>query len=177
MKKIGIIFACIFALAALTACSVNITAKNEKTNITEDENGNQVIDSTIEEFDNGSFTEEVVHDTRYDSVPFKMTNDSDIEWHELYVAPSDQDSWGNDLLDGEVVSPGENITSTFSFTESQRLWDIKIIDDEGNDYTFSKFDMGKSTKDNIEITIKNKEEGGYTAVLDTYDPEADEEYE
>ena len=39
-----------------------------------------------------------------------VTNDSDFEIHEMYVTDVRSSSWGPNLLDGEILFPGESMT-------------------------------------------------------------------
>jgi hypothetical protein len=39
-----------------------------------------------------------------------VTNDSDFEIHEMYVTDVRSSSWGPNLLDGEILFPGESLT-------------------------------------------------------------------
>ncbi|MGQ0588470.1 MAG: hypothetical protein ACT4N8_02905 [Sphingosinicella sp.] len=50
----------------------------------------------------------------------------------LNVSPSDEDSWGPDILGRDVLADGESAEVTFSRGESQCLWDIRATYDDGD---------------------------------------------
>lgn len=52
-------------------------------------------------------------------------------WY-VYISPSDSDTWGNDWLGAsEIISSG----STKTFTVSDGLYDVRLVDEDGDDYT------------------------------------------
>ena len=62
---------------------------------------------------------------------FTLDNQSGVEIHELYVSPTAQDTWGEDILDVDTLVDGQAVDITFSPAEEADLWDVKAVDGEG----------------------------------------------
>src|SRR5688572_10641938 len=56
-----------------------------------------------------------------------VTNDSDFEVHEMYVTDVRSSSWGPNLLDGEILFPGESMTLGLACGN----YDALLIDETG----------------------------------------------
>jgi len=64
------------------------------------------------------------------------SNSFDIE--EVYLSPSTESTWGtNDLM--FIIYPGEFYTWTCT---SEMEWDLKVVDDWGDEFTFFNINMG-----------------------------------
>lgn len=50
----------------------------------------------------------------------------------LNVSPSNENSWGPDILGRDVLANGESAEITFPRAETQCLWDIKATYDDGD---------------------------------------------
>jgi hypothetical protein len=51
---------------------------------------------------------------------------------EVYVAPSNMDDWGDDIMGMDVLGAGESATIRFArFTEGDCYYDIKVIVESG----------------------------------------------
>lgn len=48
----------------------------------------------------------------------------------VYISPSTSDSWGDDWLGSDIMSPDE----TWEFTVSRGDYDIRLIDEDGDEY-------------------------------------------
>lgn len=57
----------------------------------------------------------------------KIVNKSDWTIVELYMSPTDDNEWGEDLLEKHVIKPGENFTLTDIPCDS---WDVKLVDED-----------------------------------------------
>ena len=57
----------------------------------------------------------------------KIVNKSDWTIMELYMSPTDDNEWGDDLLEKHVIKPGENFTLTDIPCDS---WDVKLVDED-----------------------------------------------
>ncbi|MGE3272106.1 MAG: hypothetical protein AB7P40_25355 [Chloroflexota bacterium] len=63
---------------------------------------------------------------------FILINGTGTVISEVYVAPSNLDDWGEDVMGVDVLGPGENVKITFArFTEGDCYYDIKVITAEG----------------------------------------------
>jgi P pilus assembly chaperone PapD len=64
-----------------------------------------------------------------------VVNETGYYVYYLYVSESDSDEWGDDLLEDEVLEPGESIKVTLP----SGTWDIQVEDEDGDTYT--KFEV------------------------------------
>jgi hypothetical protein len=82
---------------------------------------------------------------------FMINNKSDWDIHHLYLSPEDKDTWGPDQLGEKVIASGESFTlKNIPCGE----YDIKIVDDDGDDCIIEGVVM---CKDHTHWDITNKE--------------------
>ena len=72
---------------------------------------------------NSSSNREVV--TASSSNSIRIVNNSNWDVMEIYVSPADENAWGSDLLDIELLEPGDSVTVEVDFG----VWDIRCVDD------------------------------------------------
>ena len=63
---------------------------------------------------------------------FTLVNKTGVEIHELYVLPHSADDWQEDVLGQDTLAPGQSVHIKFSPKEKAKLWDLKVVDGEGN---------------------------------------------
>ncbi len=67
-----------------------------------------------------------------ETVQFELINNSSHEVHYFYTSPSDQASWGSDLLgDNGVMVAGATGTVTIGDDSDQCLYDFKFVIESG----------------------------------------------
>jgi len=69
----------------------------------------------------------------------------------LYLSPVDDDEWGPDQLEEDVLEPGDTLTLTDVPCDD---WDIMIIDDDGDECILEEVDL---CADEATWTITNEE--------------------
>ncbi len=74
---------------------------------------------------------------------------------ELYIAPSDQMSWDEDILGADVLAPDDQYDIVFDPSEDAELWDLGVIDSEGNTVVWGALDLTTISK--ISLFQKNGE--------------------
>jgi hypothetical protein len=57
---------------------------------------------------------------------FTLVNKTGYGLSKVYVAPSDQESWGDDILEGKPLKDGESIDIEFDRTETAANWDLMV---------------------------------------------------
>jgi len=78
--------------------------------------------------------EEVVADTAIQD--FVLVNGTGFTIRHIYVSPDYSDNWEEDLLaETEILSPGGQFPITFSGYGDHCTFDIKVVDNEGDEYT------------------------------------------
>lgn len=83
---------------------------------------------------------------------FTLNNQTGVEIHELYVCPHDSDDWEEDILGQDTLPNGESLVIHFSRKETAKLWDIKIVDGEGNSVEWESLNLLKIS----EVTLHKK---------------------
>jgi len=67
-----------------------------------------------------------------DDRDFEVVNSSSLVISDLYVAPSSQTSWEEDVLGEAILEPGASVHVTFhGYDPSICLWDVKAVTPEG----------------------------------------------
>jgi hypothetical protein len=102
----------------------------------------QVInnDSRLTVTDGGSGPRQSSGTTRVD-----VTNDSHLYIYYIYVSPASDESWGPDILELDVLAPGE----TTSVSIQSGSWDIKCVAEDGQEVVF----WDEFITDGLSITI------------------------
>ena len=73
-----------------------------------------------------------VQSAKAEDLEFKLNNSTQSNLVEFYVESSDQDSWGENLLKGEVVRPGESGTVTIADGKTTCTYDILGVFADGS---------------------------------------------
>ena len=63
---------------------------------------------------------------------FSVVNNSGHTVMTLNVSPSNEDSWGPDILGRDTLANGETAEITFERGETQCSWDIRVTYDDGD---------------------------------------------
>lgn len=63
---------------------------------------------------------------------FTINNQTGHTVRTLNVSPSNEDSWGPDILGANVLADGESASVTFPRAETQCQWDIRATYDDGD---------------------------------------------
>jgi hypothetical protein len=72
---------------------------------------------------------------------FSLSNHTGIDIHELYISPSDENDWQEDVLGEDVLADGESTDIEFSTSVNSRFWDVKIIDEDGESLSWQGLDL------------------------------------
>ena len=91
---------------------------------------------------------------------FTLVNGTKYTIMQLYVSPTRDDKWGEDVLGEDVLKPGEEVEITFSRAETTCMWDLKIVDEDKDEVEWEKFNLCEAS----EITLKY-ENGKPTAIV------------
>ena len=64
---------------------------------------------------------------------FTLENDSLSTITRVYVSPTSSDSWGDDILDVDVLPPGESVDITFDASVGRTcIYDILVVTEDGS---------------------------------------------
>jgi hypothetical protein len=85
---------------------------------------------------------------------FTLANNTSFVVANLYVAPSDSDDWGTDILGRDVLNPTETASVTFGrFDGVTCMYDVKVVGQEGQLGVLSKVDL--CTYDRVNFSDAN----------------------
>jgi hypothetical protein len=64
----------------------------------------------------------------------------------LYLSPTNDDKWGSDILDEDVLAHGEECGIEFDRDDEECAYDIKITDSKEKSWPVTNVDLCKFTK-------------------------------
>jgi|SRR5882672_3363926 len=91
---------------------------------------------------------------------FTLHNNTGVEIHKLFISPHSTDEWEEDILGKDTLPDGESLEITFSRKETAKLWDMKIVDKEGNSIEWESLNLLEIS----EVTLHYKD-GKATAIV------------
>ncbi len=94
-------------------------------------------------------------------IPVEIINDTGVDFYALAMSPTNQDTWGDNLLT-EVLEKGTSGVTQMTFTPDSLMWDILVQDQEGNQLTFMGLDFSVAPTENAKLAM-SADEGGYYA--------------
>ncbi|HEX8667799.1 MAG TPA: argininosuccinate lyase [Allosphingosinicella sp.] len=72
---------------------------------------------------------------------FVLINDTGYNISEIYVAPSREADWQEDVLGQDILSKGSRVNIHFDRSEDTCLWDLKAVYDDGDTATWQAFNL------------------------------------
>ncbi|WP_303866496.1 hypothetical protein [Acetobacterium wieringae] len=99
-------------------------------------------------------------DTTVYSQDFTIINDTGIEIYAIYVSPTGEASWGDDLLTTDTLLTGSSTDIVFDTEVEEQYWDLMVADSAGTTVEWSNIDLFSVS----EITLKI-ENGNPTATF------------
>ncbi|PKM48558.1 MAG: hypothetical protein CVV01_02900 [Firmicutes bacterium HGW-Firmicutes-6] len=94
------------------------------------------------------------------SQDFTVVNETGIEVYALYVSPTGEASWGDDILTTDTLPTGSSTDIVFDTEVEEQYWDLMIADSAGTTVEWSNIDLFAVS----EITLKI-ENGNPTATF------------
>lgn len=77
---------------------------------------------------------------------FVAVNKTGVEIHHMYVSPTAQDEWGDDILGEDVCPPNAQVSVTFSDSAKAEAWDLRIEDQDGNSIEWKNLKLNEISK-------------------------------
>jgi len=77
---------------------------------------------------------------------FTVVNKTGVEINAMYVGPSSQASWGEDILGQDMLAVDGECSITFSPKEEAELWDLRVEDSDGNAITWTQLNLMEISK-------------------------------
>ena len=86
---------------------------------------------------------------------FTLVNKTGVDIYKVYISPSEQDDWGKDVLDIDVLEDGESVELGFDKEEEAELWDLRVEDEDGTAIIWERLDLTEITSCTLKI-VKGK---------------------
>jgi len=74
---------------------------------------------------------------------FKIVNKTGVTIEKIFISPADVNDWEEDVMDVNVLEPGETVEVKFSVDETKKIWDLKVEDHEGTAIIWENLDLSK----------------------------------
>lgn len=84
---------------------------------------------------------------------YGVINKTGMTLTHLFLSPTNDNSWGEDILEKDVLANGEECGIEFDKDDEECFWDIKVIDSKDQPWTVTKVDLCKYTK--VTFTMQN----------------------
>jgi hypothetical protein len=91
---------------------------------------------------------------------FTLLNKTGLTIDYVYVSPTNNDEWGEDVMGRDVLAHGESVDIVFSRSEKSCMWDLKVKDEDGDEVSWGNLDLCQASH----ITL-NYEGGRPTATI------------
>lgn len=73
---------------------------------------------------------------------FTLVNDTGLTIDELYISPTHDDEWQEDVLGVDVLNNGGHVDITFPYADkTDCAWDLKIVDEDGDAVVWEGIDL------------------------------------
>lgn len=87
------------------------------------------------------------------SQDFTVVNETGIEVYALFVSPTGEESWGDDILTTDTLPTGSSTDIVFDTEVEEQYWDLMIADSAGTTVEWSKIDL--FTVSEVTLKIEN----------------------
>ena len=74
---------------------------------------------------------------------FTLVNQTGKDIHYVYVAPSDSDDWGDDVMGEDVLMNKDSVDITFSPKAKSKLWDLQVEYSDGKTSVWESLDLSQ----------------------------------
>ena len=91
-----------------------------------------------------------LHAAQNRKLDFTLVNKTGLTIEEVYVSPSKDDEWGEDVMGKDVLKNNGSVDITFSRKETTCKWDLKVVDSDKDSVEWTDLDLCKAN----EITLK-----------------------
>lgn len=88
------------------------------------------------------------------NLDFTLVNKTGLGIDEVYLSPTNDDEWGEDVMGRDVLKNGEKVMIKFSSAETECNWDLKIVDEEDDDIIWKKLNL--CTAEEITLLYEGK---------------------
>ena len=72
---------------------------------------------------------------------FTLVNETGLTINEFYCSPNDTDDWGDDILGENIMEDGDSLEVSFDRATEECLWDLMIVDGDGERIFWQDIDL------------------------------------
>jgi hypothetical protein len=82
---------------------------------------------------------------------FTLVNQTGVDIYMVFISPSEEDDWGEDVLKIDVLEDGVSVELKFDEEQEAELWDLKVEDEDGNAIVWKGLDLTEITSCTLQI--------------------------
>lgn len=75
------------------------------------------------------------------NLDFTLVNRTGVDIMEVYLSPTSDNEWGEDVMGKDILADREKVDITFSSAETECNWDLKIVDEDDDDIIWTKLNL------------------------------------
>lgn len=72
---------------------------------------------------------------------FTLTNATGYQIDQIFVSPTTQSSWEEDIMGRDALGDGEYVDISFDAPDGQCMWDLKAVYNDGEEAVWIGFDL------------------------------------
>lgn len=72
---------------------------------------------------------------------FQLYNRTGVDIYAVYISPTGEEDWEENVMDGDVLLNGADILIKFAPGDQAQFWDIRVEDDEENYLYWEEIDL------------------------------------
>ena len=88
------------------------------------------------------------------NLDFTLVNKTGLDIIEVYLSPTSEEEWGEDVMGKDILEHGAKVDITFSSSETECNWDLKIVDEDDDEIEWLKLNL--CTANEITLLYENK---------------------
>ena len=75
------------------------------------------------------------------NLDFTLVNKTGVDIMEVYLSPTSDNEWGEDVMGKDILESGQKVDITFSSAETECNWDLKVVDEDDDDIIWTKLNL------------------------------------
>jgi hypothetical protein len=88
---------------------------------------------------------------------FKLINKTGYDIAEVYVSPSNDNEWGDDVMGKDTLDNGESVDISFSHNQDACHWDLKVVYTDKDEAVWHDINLCKVSKITIHWDKKTRD--------------------
>ena len=88
---------------------------------------------------------------------FTLVNLSGLEIHAVYVSPHDSLGWEENIIGSDQLEDGEAVDIRFNPDEKHAMWDLRVVDNYGNNAEWRDLSLREISKITIRTSLNQED--------------------